>query len=92
MNKGKEENKDKKSKKAQKEKELLDFITELKKKASTISETEVINKLLDKIPKDTESETLKVKEISNQSNNLTFASAISQMFSMMLLCRLVKKN
>lgn len=52
----------KESKKEKKEKELLDFITEFKKEAKTMQDEDIIKKLLDKIPKDTDNEPLKVKK------------------------------
>ena len=50
----------KEEKRQKKEKELLDFITQLKQKAKTTRADEIINKLIDKTPADSESESLKV--------------------------------
>lgn len=53
---------EKKGKKEKKEKELLEFITDFKKEAKTMSDEDIIKKLLDKTPKDTENEPLKVSK------------------------------
>lgn len=53
--------KQKSSKKQKKEQELLDFITDLQKKSQNMESKEIITQLLNKIPVDTDSESLKVK-------------------------------
>ena len=52
--------KDKSSKKQKKEQELLDFVTDLQRNSQNMEPKDTIAKLLDKVPTETESETLKV--------------------------------